>query len=378
MITSRELNRATLSRQLLLERAALSPLEAVEHLVGMQAQAPFPPYTGLWTRLEGFEADALGGLLLDRSVVRLALMRGTVHLVSAADCLVLRPLLQPQLDRGLRGSWGRPLAGLDAAEVGAVARELVEESPRSTAELGRLLVERWPDRDSQALVNAARATLPLVQLPPRAVWGRSGQTVVTTAEKWLGRPLGDPAAGSEAGPVGSAGSGLEGMVLRYLGAFGPASVADVQKWSGLTRLREVVDRLRPRLVVDQDESGTELYDLPDAPRPDPDTPAPVRFLPEYDNLLLSHADPSRVIAPEHRSGLMSRNGIIPGTVLVDGTVAALYAHRKGTLEIVPLRRITRKERSEVEREGGRLLSFLTNGSPGTVCWREEPGPPSIR
>jgi hypothetical protein len=367
MITSRELNRATLARQLLLERAALSPLEAVEHLVGMQAQAPFPPYTGLWTRLEGFEADALGGLLLDRSVVRLALMRGTVHLVSAADCLVLRPLLQPQLDRGLRGSWGRPLAGLDAAEVGAVARELVEESPRSTAELGRLLVERWPDRDPQALVNAARATLPLVQLPPRAVWGRSGQTVVTTAEKWLGRPL-------------AADASLDGMVLRYLGAFGPASVADIQKWSGLTRLREVVDRLRPQLRVDQDESGTDLYDLPDAPRPDPDTPAPVRFLPEYDNLLLSHADTSRVIAAEHRSGLMSRNGIIPGTVLVDGTVAALYAHRKGTLEIVPLRRITKKERSEVEREGGRLLSFLTNGSPspGTVCWREEPGPPSIR
>ena len=382
MITSRALNRATLARQLLLERSALSPLRAVEHLVGMQAQAPFPPYTGLWTRLVDFDPHALGGLLTDRSVVRVVLMRGTVHLVTAADCLALRPLFQTQMERWLRGSWGRPLAGLDTAEVGAVARELVEAEPRSTADLGKLLAERWPDRDPQALANAARAALTLVQLPPRAVWGRSGQTVVTTAEKWLGRPIGDPAASSEAGSVGSAGSGLERMVLRYLGAFGPASVADVQKWSGLTRLREVVDRLRPQLRVDQDETGTDLYALPDAPRPDPDTPAPVRFLPEYDNLLLSYADPSRVIAPEHRSGLMSRNGIIPGTVLVDGTVAALYSARtvkkETTLEIVPVRRITRKQRSEVEREGGRLVSFLAPSSPGTVCWREEPGPPSIR
>jgi hypothetical protein len=272
--------------------------------------------------------------------------------------VALRPLFQPQLERQLRGSWGRPLAGLDTAEVGAVARELVEEVPRTSSELGRLLAERWPDRDPQALANAARTALALVQLPPRAVWGRTGQTTVTTAESWLGRPLADPATG----PAGAA--GLDGLVLRYLGAFGPASVADVQKWSGLTRLREVVDRLRPCLRTDTDEAGTELYDLPDAPRPDPDTPAPVRFLPEYDNLLLSHADPSRIIAPDHRAGLMTRNGIIPGTVLVDGTVTALYSistsRQATTLDIRALRRLRARERSEIEREGSQLLGFLAS------------------
>jgi hypothetical protein len=348
----RSLNRATLARQLLLARADLGVRQAVEHLVGLQAQAPFPPYTGLWSRLAGFDPHELGGLLLDRTVVRVALMRGTVHLVSADDCVALRPLFAERLERWLRSSWGKPLAGLDTAEVGAVARRLVEEEPRTTAELGRLLAERWPDRDPQALANAARTALALVQLPPRAVWGRAGQTVVTTAECWLGRPLG--------------GTSLDAVVLRYLAAFGPASVADVQKWSGLTRLREVVDRLRPRLVVVRGEDGTELYDLPDAPRPDPDTPAPVRFLAEYDNLLLSHADPGRVIAPEHRAGLMTRNGIIPGVVLVDGAVAALYSVRRAkkaaALEIRPFRRLDRQERSAVEAEGGRLLAFSAAGA----------------
>lgn len=348
MLTKRALNRATLARQLLLERSPRGPLDAVGHLVGLQAQSPFPPYTGLWSRVAGFDPHELGRLLTDRSVVRVVLMRGTVHLVTAADCLALRPLFQRQMERWLNGSWGRRLGALDPGEVGAAARELLEESPRNTAELGRLLAERWPGHDPQALANAARAALVLVQLPPRAVWGRSGQTVVTTAESWLGAPL---AAVSD--------GGLDGLLLRYLAAFGPASVADAQKWSGLTRLREVFDRLRPQLRVDRDEAGAELYDLPDAPRPDPDVPAPVRFLAEYDNLLLSHADTSRVIDPADRNGLMSRNGIIPGSVLVDGRVAALYKRPpKGELELNPLRRLTKRERSDIDEEAGRLLAFL--------------------
>ncbi|HWC82774.1 MAG TPA: winged helix DNA-binding domain-containing protein [Pseudonocardiaceae bacterium] len=344
----RALNRATLDRQLLLRRAELSALAAVEHLVGLQAQAPFPPYTGLWTRLAGFRPEELAGLLLDRAVVRVALMRGTVHLVSAADCLNLRPVLQPMLEQSLRQVCGARLAGLDLAEVTATGRELVEREPLRASDLGRLLGRRWPGRDPAALASAVRAALPLVQLPPRAVWSRSGQTVLTTAQSWLGRPLAESAE-------------PDAMVLRYVRAFGPASAADVQKWSGLTRLRAVLDRLRDRLVVFRDENGVELFDLPEAPRPDPETPAPVRFLPEFDNLLLSYVDHERVLAAEHRAAVFSVNGIIAATVLVDGFAVATWrigkARREAVLTIEPFARLTAKAKRAIEAEGRRLLGF---------------------
>lgn len=348
VLSARALNRAMLDRQMLLRRAALSPLAAIEHLVGMQAQAPFPPYTGLWTRLARFQPDDLARLLLDRSVVRIALQRSTVHLVTAADCLALRPVLQPMMERGLHHAYGRQLAGLDVEAVVKFSQALIEERPRGTAELGRLLGEQWPDRDRNALANLVRTALPLVQVPPRAVWGRSGQTTVTTAQAWLGRPLAAQAAPDE-------------MVLRYFTAFGPASVADAQKWCGLTRLGEVVDRIRRRLVVFRDEAGRELYDLPDAPRPDPDTPAPVRFLPEFDNLLVSYAEGNRIMAAEHRPQLFSVNGIIRSALLIDGFAAGLWrittTKRAATLEIRPFARLSAKTRTAIETEGAKLLAF---------------------
>ncbi|HEY1014461.1 MAG TPA: winged helix DNA-binding domain-containing protein, partial [Herpetosiphonaceae bacterium] len=273
VLGQRALNRALLARQLLLERAELPALAAIERLAGMQAQAPDPPYVGLWTRLAGFEAGELSGLIRERRAVRIALMRSTIHLVSDEDCLLFRPLLQPVLERGLRGTYGRQLAGLEPAEVAAAARPLVEEQPRTFQELGTLLKERWPERDAHALGQAARCWLPLVQVPPRGLWGESGPAAHLWAERWLGRPL-------EADPP------PERLILRYLAAFGPASVADIQKWSGLTGLRQPVEALRPRLAVFRDERGRELFDLPEAPRPDPATPAPARFLPEFDNTLL--------------------------------------------------------------------------------------------
>jgi hypothetical protein len=349
VLSLRAVNRATLDRQLLLDRASMTVPRAIERLVGMQAQAPFPPYTGLWTRLAGFRPDDLARLLLDRGVVRIALMRGTVHLVTADDCLALRPVLQPVFDRALQGAYGRQLAGLDLDELARFGRKLVEQRPLDTAELGRLLDERFPGRDRHALSNAVRSTLPLVQLPPRAVWGRSGRTTVTTAQAWLGRPLDTTTAPDR-------------LVLRYLAGFGPASVADMQKWSGLTRLREVFDRLGPQLRQYRDEKGTQLYDLPDARRPDPDTPAPVRFLPEFDNLLLAYADGSRVMAAAHRPVLFTVNGIIRASVLVDGVTRAVWkvtrAKRAATLEVAPLDRLTARVRSEIESEGARLLAFV--------------------
>ncbi|WP_027932953.1 winged helix DNA-binding domain-containing protein [Amycolatopsis thermoflava] len=347
----RALNRALLARQLLLRRTKLTPLEAVRHLCGLQAQAPFPPYYGLWSRLHGFRPEQLGQLLLDRQVVRIALMRGTVHLVAADDCLWLRPLLQPLFDRDMRtnAAYKKSLAPVDLCAVAEQARALLAEEPRTPAALGEQLARVWPDTPASALAHAARGLLPLVQVPPRAVWGRSGRTTLATAEDWLGRPLERNAS-------------LDDLVLRYLAAFGPASVADVQAWSGLTRLGEVVDRLRPRLRVFRTEQGREVFDLPEAPRPDPATPAPPRFIAEFDNLLLSHADRTRVLPDDARKRVFGvPNGVFPGTVLVDGLVRGswrIVRSRAGaTLEVEPYGRVSKKDRDALESAGARLVRF---------------------
>lgn len=335
---------------MLLRRRKLPAIEAIGHLVGLQAQAPNPPYIGLWTRLEDFHPDELARLILDRRAVRIALMRNTVHLVSARDSLALRPLMQPVFDRGLYSSRANraSLEGVDVEALVAAGRALLEELPRTAKELGKLLKERWPDRDPASLARAIRNMVPLVQVPPRGIWGKSGQTTHTTAEVWLGQTL-DPDPS------------LDEMVVRYLGAFGPATVKDIQTWSGLTRLREVTDRLRPRLLTFRDEHGNELFDLPDAPRPDPDTPAPPRFLPEFDNLILSHTDRTRIIANDYRKRLASKNGMVPATMLVDGFVRGTWKKERTrgntTLVIEPFEPLAKKNRDALGEEGERLVRF---------------------
>ena len=351
----RELNRATLERQMLLRRRKLSAVEAIERLVGMQAQAPAPPYVGLWTRLEDFHPDELARLILERRAVRIALMRNTVHLVSARDCLALRPLMQPVFDRTLYSTRANRahLEGVDIEALVAAGRTLLEEKPRTAKELGELLQEQWPDRDPASLARAIRHLVPLVQVPPRGLWGNSGPAVHTTAEAWLGRPL-DPTPS------------IEETISRYLGAFGPATVKDIQTWSGLTQLGEVIERLRPRLRIFRDESGKELFDVPDAPMPDPDTPAPLRFLPEFDNLILSHADRTRVIAEEYRKAIASKNGMVPATVLVDGFVRGTWkterSRGKATLEIKPFEPLAKEDRDALTEEGERLIRFTGSKS----------------
>jgi len=321
----------------------------VEHLAGMQAQAPFPPYYGLLARLDGFRAADLAGLLLSRDVVRIALMRGTIHLVSARDCLTLRPLIQPVLDRALAATFGRQLAGADLAAVRDAGRALAEQQPRTFAELGRLLAGTWPDHSPAALAQAVRATVPLVQVPPRAVWGRAGQARHTPAEAWLGHPL-EP------------GGSLAGLVQRYLAAFGPATTGDVQAWSGLTRLREVIEVMRPGLRTFRDPAGRELFDLPGAPRPDPGTPAPARLVPEFDNLILSHDDRSRILSEENRKRLFRLLNVFPGSVLAGGFVRGMWRIARSrdaatlTVELFgdP---VSARDRDDIIAEAARVLAF---------------------
>ncbi|WP_053643768.1 winged helix DNA-binding domain-containing protein [Streptomyces sp. XY431] len=358
VLGQRALGRALLARQHLLERTTATPIAMIEHLGGLQAQAaPQPPYLGLLSRLDGFAPEALTELIESRRVVRIALQRGTIHLVTAEDCLTLRPLLQPVLDKALRASFGKWLVGLDLDALAAEARGLVDKEPRTFQLLGAELADTRPDRDPAALAQAARALLPLVQVPPRGLWGRGGPAAHTTAEAWLGRPL-DPEPS------------LDDLALRYLAAFGPATAADLQKWCGLSRLAPVLKRLAPRLVTFRDEHGRLLHDLPEAPRPDPDTPAPVRLIAPFDNLLLSHADRTRVLPEEYRPRVMTQNGIVLGSLLVDGLVAGswrLVEERSGarSLTVRPFGPpLDPSDRRAALAEAERVLAFA--GGDGEV------------
>jgi len=348
----RELNRATLARQLLLERAELSASAAIERLVGMQAQIPTDPYIGLWARLRGFRPEALSDLIERRRAVRIHLMRWTIHLASARDVRLLRPTLQPMLDQRLRtGSpFWRAIDGIDRDQLVTAGRRLVDERPLTLVELGARLQERWPDHDAGSMARAVVTFVPVVQPPPRGTWGRSGQATWISAATWLGRT-----DATEPAP--------DAMVIRYLTAFGPASVMDAQAWCGLTRLGEVVDRLRPKLRVFRDEGGRELFDPPRAPRPDPDVPAPVRFLPVYDNVLLGHADRTRVLPDASRASLFGGDPIgNVGSVLVDGLVRATWRLDRGadraTIQVEPLARLFKEDRASIEAEGVDLLELL--------------------
>jgi hypothetical protein len=349
VLTTRRLNRALLARQMLLQRHTISAEAALERLVGMQAQVPLQPYFGLWSRVDGFRTEDLAELIESRRAVRAALMRTTIHLVTARDCLSFRPLMAPVLARTLRSTpFGKGTVGLDLDEVVAEGRRFLEAQPRTLTELGSALQERWPEREPINLARAVHYLAPLVQIPPRGVWGKTMQATWTTVEHWLGSELDNK-------------PDLDAVVRRYLASFGPASAADFRTWSGLTGLGEAFERLKPSMRSFRDEQGRELLDITDGELPDEDVPAPVRYLPEYDNVFLSHADRSRIIREEDRKQIATVNGVGPNTFTVDGFLAGTWRVKrdKATARLVaqPLVKLSRAQLSELCDEGEALLAF---------------------
>lgn len=345
-LDQRVLNRTLLARQGLLERSTRPASDMIERLVGLQAQEPIDPYVALWTRIVDFDPAELSRLIESRAAVRMGLLRGTLHLVTARDALAHYPILADVMARSWRSSpFAKRLVGVDLMSVLRAARAAIEDRPMTPSELGLALAPGWPDRDPTSLAYAARFLLPLVQVPPRGLWRRTGRPTNTTAEAWLGAPTDDA-------------PNVDDLVRRYLAAFGPATVADIRVWSWLTGLREVVDRLRPDLRTFRDGAGRELLDVPDGPLATGDEPAPIRFLPQYDNVFLSHADRSRILHPTITVAELTWRG----GVLVDGYVGAAWRiarDRTGaTLTVTRYATLDAPQRAAIEEEGHRLLAFL--------------------
>lgn len=344
LISLRALNRATLARQLLLQRAKLSAPEAVARLAGMQAQVPKPPFLGLWSRLADFTRDDLRRAIAGRELVRATMMRGTLHLVTREDFLGWRAALQPMLTKAVRSITKGATPDVDA--LLAEGRRFFEERPRTFDELRDHLAALHPDHNERWMAYTVRMHLPLLMVPDDSLWSFPASADFTTAESFLGESV-RPAAHAQP------------LALRYLAAFGPATPADFQAWSGLGNAKPLFEELRPQLVTFRDERKRELFDLPGAPRPDEETPSPVRFLPEYDNLLLAHADRARVIADEHRPRVVTKNLRVLATFLVDGVVAGTWTIEKKQIVLEPFGKLARNIREQLEDEGERLAQFAT-------------------
>lgn len=353
-LSALKLNRALLARQGLLARKRMSVRAAIHAAGGLQSQEPKDPYVALWSRISGFRAERLREAALRREVVRGSYLRCTIHTVSVDDFVAFRPLLQPVIDRELV-SHRAELGGFDPLQLEAEARALMAGAPMTARQMGEALAARFPQAQPNGLAYWIRTCIALAMVPGDDRWGYPRPPRFVPAEQWLGRPL------AERGPDGI--GAIDGLLLRGLAAIGPAGSADLRAWSGLNAIKPALEVLRPRLRCFRDEAGRELFDLPDAPRPRPDTVAPVRFLPEFDNTLLSHVDRSRVIPPRHAPRFaMAANGRRERAVLVDGFVGAVWNHLRAgddaTLRVRLFEPLPSATVDEVSAEAEALLRFL--------------------
>lgn len=355
-LSLRELNRTLLVRQMLVERVSITPFELVRHLVAVQGQEPNWPYVGLWTRLAKFRHDDLAVLLRERKVVRSTMIRRTVHLADAADFRWLRPTVLPIVEAALKASYFRDeIEGLDLAELATAGRDLLSGKTLSRSEFGALLAERFPNRLPRRLAESVGVLVPLVNGPDTGAWGRwrNRRGTVALADEWIGTPM-------------STTPEPETLIRRYLAAFGPATVADMQAWAGVTRLAEVIDGMREDLRVFTDDQHKVLFDLPDAPLADPDLPVPVRFLPAFDNALLGHKDRRRVISEEDRQRTAKEaSGGVP-MYLVDGFVHGRWALAESTLRITPWHPLSTTDEAALRAEAENLLAFVAPDQGGKV------------
>jgi hypothetical protein len=352
-LTDRQLNRATLARQMLLKRADMGIADAVGFLGGLQAQQSNDPYIALWSRLAGFTQDQLTSLIVDRTLARATSMRGTLHLHTADDLIGIRPLVADFLKGMWTSNFRKRFGSEDEKKVRRAGVKLLDaKAPMTAGALGRALQEKFPTAEPQSLAVLLQVTETLVQVPPTRLWGNGSAPLLARVETWLPTPHERPLSRID-------------LVRRYLRAFGPASVNDMQVWCRLTKLSAEFELLKDELLAFQDEDGRTLYDFPDAPRPAADTPAPVRFLPLYDNVYLGYDDRRRMLAAGDSKRINLLLAGFKPAVLVDGIVSAAWSieTKKGAARLVvePYRRLRKADVRDIEREG---LAFLGFAEPG--------------
>jgi hypothetical protein len=348
-LTNRQLNRATLARQLLLERSDIGIADAVRFLGGLQAQQSNDPYIALWSRLNGFRHEDLTALIVDRTLARATTMRGTLHLHTADDLIGFRALVADFLKAMWKSNFLKHFGEEDQKKaIRAGVKLLDAKAPMTAGALGKALKEKFPTAEPLALSILLQVNETLIQVPPTRLWGNGSAPLLTRVENWLPPP--------HVGPL----SRID-LVCRYLRAFGPASVNDMQTWCRLTKLSAEFEALEDELVTFESEDGRVLYDFPDAPRPDADTPAPVRFLPLYDNVYLGY-DNRRRMLEENDAKRVNILAEFKPAVLVDGIVSAGWAveSKKGAarLMIEPYHKLRKRDLREIEAEGLAFLRFM--------------------
>lgn len=358
-VGTEELAYLTMHRQHLLTSAPLPPQELIQHLVGLQAQNPWSWYSGFFRRTEDVTPEAVSQRLGDRSLVRMSAMRATIHLMTPQDAASLRFHTQIVHQRTLRSSFGRDLKDVNLDDVTVYAQALLEERPRTLKELGAELRWKWPDTKPSSLAMIARFMLPLVQIPPRGQWGQSGPIAYTTLDAWVGQRL-EPQ------------HSIEQIILRYLAAFGPATIMDFQTWSGLTRCKPHFESLSEHLTQMRTDHGQVLYDLSEIERPTPPAggPIPVRFLYDYDNLLLAYKDRSRFITPAYSEMQRRLDGTTLQAILVSGKTVGMWTHhtdgKSSLLEARLCERLSSAVLESVENEARELARWFSSGTDVAV------------